>query len=50
MSLLDFFLDKSEQPEYIDSTFKAIKVRIYPNKEQKVDLCKTFGCCRFIWN
>ena len=29
---------------------KAIKYRIYPNKEQRILLMKTFGCCRKIWN
>lgn len=29
---------------------KAFKVRIYPNKEQKVLIDKTFGCTRFIYN
>ena len=29
---------------------KAFKVRIYPNKIQKVQLLKTLGCCRFIYN
>ncbi len=29
---------------------KAYKYRIYPNKEQKVQIAKTFGCCRFIYN
>ena len=29
---------------------KAYKYRIYPTKEQKVLLAKTFGCCRFIYN
>ena len=24
--------------------------RIYPNEEQKIQLAKTFGCCRFIYN
>ena len=24
--------------------------RIYPNDNQKVQLAKTFGCCRFIYN
>ncbi len=28
----------------------AIKVRIYPNKEQKEFLSKNFGCCRFVYN
>lgn len=29
---------------------KAIKYRIYPNKEQEVLFRKTFGCCRKVWN
>ena len=29
---------------------RAIKCRIYPNKEQRVLLEKTFGCCRFLYN
>ena len=29
---------------------KAIKVRIYPNKEQTILLYKTFGCCRKLYN
>ena len=29
---------------------KAYKFRIYPNKEQKVLIQKTFGCCRFVYN
>lgn len=29
---------------------KAMKFRIYPNKEQKELLSKTFGCVRFIYN
>ena len=29
---------------------KAYKYRIYPNNEQKVQLAKTFGCCRFVYN
>ena len=29
---------------------KAYKFRIYPNKEQKVQIAKTFGCCRFVYN
>jgi putative transposase len=29
---------------------KAYKLRIYPNKEQKVLLDKTFGCVRFVYN
>ena len=26
------------------------KCRIYPNKEQQIQIAKTFGCCRFVWN
>ncbi len=29
---------------------KAYKYRIYPNDEQKVQISKTFGCCRFVYN
>ena len=29
---------------------KAYKYRLYPNKEQKILLAKTFGCVRFIYN
>ena len=29
---------------------KAYKYRIYPNEEQKVQLAKTFGCVRYVFN
>ncbi len=29
---------------------KVLKIRIYPNKSQSVQLAKTFGCCRFLYN
>ena len=29
---------------------KAYKYRIYPNKEQRIQIAKTFGCCRFVYN
>ena len=29
---------------------KAYKYRIYPDYEQKVQIAKTFGCCRFVYN
>lgn len=29
---------------------KAYKYRIYPNKEQSIQIAKTFGCCRFVYN
>ncbi|OKH30919.1 transposase [[Phormidium ambiguum] IAM M-71] len=28
----------------------ALKVRLYPNKEQQTALAQNFGCCRFVWN
>lgn len=28
----------------------AIKLRIYPNRDQKEFLSKNFGCCRFVYN
>src|SRR5574344_1949819 len=35
-----------------NSTFqhKSLKLRIYPNQEQKVLIDKTFGCCRKLYN
>ena len=32
------------------NTYKAYKFRIYPNKEQKIMIDKTFGCTRFVFN
>ena len=29
---------------------RAYNVRLYPNKQQEVLLCKTFGCCRKVYN
>ena len=29
---------------------KGYRIRIYPNKEQKILIEKHMGCCRFIWN
>jgi putative transposase len=29
---------------------KGYKYRIYPSKEQEIQLTKTFGCCRFVYN
>ena len=29
---------------------KAFKFRLYPNKEQAIQLGKNFGCCRFVFN
>jgi putative transposase len=29
---------------------RTLKVRLYPNVEQKVLLEKHFGSCRFVWN
>ena len=29
---------------------RAIKVRLYPNKEQEQTLNKTLGCYRFVYN
>lgn len=32
------------------NVIKGYKYRIYPNQEQEVQINKTFGCCRFIYN
>ena len=29
---------------------KSYRYRIYPSKEQEIQLAKTFGCCRFVYN
>ena len=29
---------------------KSFKYRIYPNKKQKIQIAKTFGCVRFVYN
>ena len=29
---------------------KGYKYRIYPTKEQEIQISKTFGCCRFVYN
>jgi len=29
---------------------KAFKFRLYPNEDQKIQLAKTFGSCRFVYN
>ena len=29
---------------------KAYKYRIYPDKTQRIQIAKTFGCCRFVYN
>ena len=41
-------MNKRKLPD--NSPKKAIKVRIYPNKDQTILLYKTFGCCRKIYN
>ena len=32
------------------NNYKAYKFRIYPNREQKIMIDKTFGCTRFVFN
>ena len=29
---------------------KAFKIRIYPTQDQQVQINKTLGCCRFLYN
>ena len=29
---------------------KSFKYRLYPNKKQEIQIQKTFGCCRFVYN
>jgi putative transposase len=30
--------------------FTALKIRLYPNQEQRIHLSKEFGCARFVFN
>ncbi len=30
--------------------FKAVKVRLYPNVQQRIHLAQSFGCARWYWN
>jgi len=30
--------------------FKALKIRLYPNKIQETQILKTLGSCRFLYN
>lgn len=30
--------------------FRAYKYRLYPTKDQEEQICRTFGCCRFVYN
>ena len=34
----------------IEKVNRGYKIRIYPNKEQAIQINKTFGCVRLIWN
>lgn len=34
----------------MSTVVKGYKYRIYPTKEQEIQLAKTFGCCRFVYN
>jgi putative transposase len=29
---------------------KVVQVRLYPSKEQEIQLAQTFGCARWWWN
>ena len=46
-------IDRNDLPEYRNRVRKikrAIKIRIYPNKEQITQIEKTIGCSRFLYN
>jgi len=34
----------------VSIVLKGYKYRMYPTKEQEIQLSKTFGCCRFVYN
>ena len=29
---------------------RAVEIRLYPNKDQKILIDRTFGACRFVYN
>lgn len=41
---------EEQDTQWGDFMLRAYKYRIYPNKEQKIYLAKTFGCTRLIYN
>ena len=43
-------LRKSRVGRWRQWVLKAYKYRIYPNSEQRIQIEKTFGCCRFVYN
>ena len=43
-------LRKSRVGRWRQWVLKAYKYRIYPNSEQRIQIAKTFGCCRFVYN
>jgi hypothetical protein len=43
----DLFKKKDETKDYI---FNAYKVEIFPTEKQIVQINKTFGCSRFLYN
>ena len=48
------FIEIESIRQYIESQGEkinpAVKIRIYPNKEQIIQIEKTIGCCRFLYN
>ena len=38
------------QDNYMGTILRALKIRIYPTPEQQVQINKTIGSCRFIYN
>lgn len=46
----EFDTMNDENPDQINLTNKAYKVRLYPNSSQKTLINKTVGCCRFVYN
>ena len=41
---------KFRMSDNISIIHKALKIRLYPNEDQKILLNKTFGCCRLLYN
>ena len=48
--MLKKYIENQGQKGRWQQMLKAYKYRVYPNNEQKMQIAKTFGCCRFVYN
>lgn len=45
-----FLIMSNKLVSQAETQHRALKLRIYPTKEQEILINKTFGCCRQIFN